>query len=253
MTARLPPTSCLDNPGDQMTLLQASKQRRLEIMHSCIAELNMNAQITNVICANGILRYYIHLDKSNCLMSLSSSEHKIATFFGVEHVKLSLTQGKLFDIEIEIPVGNGDMLYCSLGQSMPERIQACFVSSVEEEKTLSFFRENYEKSYDTTVIHDIKRHLESISQEEVVVISNELSEDDLIYRLMPEAVDIILEARQASVSLLQRRLRIGYARAARVIDKLESLGIVGEFRCSKSREILITKDQWQKLRSSFPI
>lgn len=144
------------------------------------------------------------------------------------------------------------MLYCPLGQSTPERIQDCFVSSIEEEKTLSFFRENYEKSYDTTVVRDIKRHLESIRQEEVV-IPNELSEDDLIYRLVPEAVDIILEARHASVSLLQRRLRIGYARAARVIDKLEALGIVGEFRCSKSREILITKDQWQKLRSSFPI
>lgn len=126
------------------------------------------------------------------------------------------------------------------------------MSSIEEEKTLSFFRENYEKNYDTTVIRDIKRHLEGIRQEKTVV-PNELSEDDLIYRLVPEAVDIILEAQQASVSLLQRRLRIGYARAARVIDKLETLGIVGAFRCSKSREILITKDQWQKLRSSFPI
>ena len=70
--------------------------------------------------------------------------------------------------------------------------------------------------------------------------------------MLPAAVDVILETGQASVSMLQRRLKLGYARAARIVDEMEEKGIVGPFQGSKPRTILITKEQWQTMRSGSP-
>ena len=69
-------------------------------------------------------------------------------------------------------------------------------------------------------------------------------------RLRPQAVDVVLETGQASVSMLQRRLKLGYARAARIVDEMEEKGIVGPFQGSKPRNILVTKEQWEAMKSS---
>ena len=79
--------------------------------------------------------------------------------------------------------------------------------------------------------------------------ADELGGDEML----PAAVDVILETGQASVSMLQRRLKLGYARAARIVDEMEERGIVGPFKGSKPREILITKEQWQAMSSGQPV
>ena len=71
---------------------------------------------------------------------------------------------------------------------------------------------------------------------------------DAVYELLPQAVDVIFETKQASVSMLQRRLKLGYSRAARLVDQMEQLGIVGPFEGSKPRQVLITKQQWQEMQ-----
>ena len=70
--------------------------------------------------------------------------------------------------------------------------------------------------------------------------------------MLPAAVDVILETGQASVSMLQRRLKLGYARAARIVDEMEERGIVGPFKGSKPREILVTKEQWEAMKAGEP-
>jgi S-DNA-T family DNA segregation ATPase FtsK/SpoIIIE len=67
--------------------------------------------------------------------------------------------------------------------------------------------------------------------------------------LLPQAVDVIFETKQASVSMLQRRLKLGYSRAARIVDQMEEIGVVGPFEGSKPRQILITKEQWQEMQT----
>ena len=142
-------------------------------------------------------------------------------------------------------VGKGDMLFAPIGCGKPLRVQGCFVTDAEVEAVTSYVKENYVADYDQQVLEEIERKAQQTGKKAAVSEpdpnADELEGDEML----PAAVDVILETGQASVSMLQRRLKLGYARAARIVDEMEEKGIVGPFQGSKPRAILITKEQWQ--------
>jgi len=146
-------------------------------------------------------------------------------------------------------VGKGDMLFAPIGNGKPKRVQGCFVSDSEVEAVASYVKANFVTNYDQNVIEEIERKAVQTGNKsgasDPEPNADELSGDEML----PAAVDVIFETGQASVSMLQRRLKLGYARAARIVDEMEDKGIVGPFQGSKPREILITKEQWQLMRS----
>ena len=146
-------------------------------------------------------------------------------------------------------VGKGDMLYAPIGCGKPKRVQGCFVSDGEVETVAGYVKSHYTTNYDQQVMEEIEKKAEQTGsknpQSDPEPTSEEIGGDEML----PAAVDVILETGQASVSMLQRRLKLGYARAARIVDEMEDKGIVGPFMGSKPRAILITKDQWQAMKN----
>ena len=147
-------------------------------------------------------------------------------------------------------VGKGDMLYAPIGNGKPKRVQGCFVSDSEVEAVASYVKENFVTNYDEKVMEEIEKKASQTGNKgsaasEPEAIGDELSGDEML----PAAVEVILETGQASVSMLQRRLKLGYARAARIVDEMEEKGIVGPFVGSKPRAILITKEQWEQMKN----
>jgi S-DNA-T family DNA segregation ATPase FtsK/SpoIIIE len=147
-------------------------------------------------------------------------------------------------------VGKGDMLYAPIGCGKPKRVQGCFVSDPEVEAVAGYVKSNFTTEYDQNVMQEIERKAEQTGNSKPAASDPEPTSDELYQdELLPAAVDVILETKQASVSMLQRRLKLGYARAARIVDEVEEMGIVGPFQGSKPREILITQEQWDAMRS----
>ena len=145
-------------------------------------------------------------------------------------------------------VGKGDMLYAPIGSGKPLRVQGCFVTDGEVEAVAEYVKDNYVSDYNQEVLEEIEKKAQQTGKKPGAATaadpepsSEELEGDEML----PAAVDVILETGQASVSMLQRRLKLGYARAARIVDEMEEKGIVGPFQGSKPRAILITKEQWQ--------
>ena len=152
-------------------------------------------------------------------------------------------------------VGKGDMLYAPLGQGKPKRVQGCFITDDEVQEVVSFFKASSEAEYSDSVMAEIdKKAAESgktgSGSSGSTAAETEGSDGD---EMLPAAVDVILETGQASVSMLQRRLKLGYARAARIMDEMEERGIVGPFEGSKPRQLLITREQWQAIKDGAPI
>ena len=146
-------------------------------------------------------------------------------------------------------VGKGDMLYAPIGAGKPLRVQGCFVSDTEVEAVATYVKENFVTDYDQQVMEEIERKASQTGNGKATAADPEPNADELDGdEMLPAAVDVILETGQASVSMLQRRLKLGYARAARIVDEMEEKGIVGPFQGSKPRSILITKEQWQAMR-----
>ena len=148
-------------------------------------------------------------------------------------------------------VGRGDMLYAPLGEGKPRRVQGCFISSEEIERVVNFVKENGETDYDESVIDKINAAVAEKEKGSAKGGGNAAPEQnaaDEADELLPAAIDVVMETGQASVSMLQRRLKLGYSRAARIVDEMETRGIVGQFEGSKPRQILITKEQWQELK-----
>jgi S-DNA-T family DNA segregation ATPase FtsK/SpoIIIE len=140
------------------------------------------------------------------------------------------------------------MLFAPIGSGKPKRVQGCFVSDPEVEAVANYVKTHFDTSYDQQVMEEIEKAAKkeiSKSNSEVEANADELDGDEML----PAAVDVILETGQASVSMLQRRLKLGYSRAARIVDEMEEKGIVGPFQGSKPREILITQEQWEAMRS----
>ena len=131
-------------------------------------------------------------------------------------------------------LGKGDMLFAPIGANKPIRIQGAFISDDEVEKLVEFVKAQREPEYDNTVTQEAEKEAEK-----------ETSDDNDVYRdeLLERAVDLVMESGQASVSMLQRRFRIGYTRAARLVDTMEDLKIVGPSMGSKAREILMSPEQ----------
>ncbi len=144
-------------------------------------------------------------------------------------------------------VGKGDMLYAPLGNGKPRRVQGCFISDDEVETVAEYVKTHFMASYSQDVIDEIDRKAEQEAEKAAGAAGDDSVDGG--DELLPAAVDVILETGQASVSMLQRRLKLGYARAARIVDEMEDRGIVGPFVGSKPREILITKEQWAQMQS----
>ena len=144
-------------------------------------------------------------------------------------------------------VGKGDMLFAPIGCGKPLRVQGCFVTDAEVEAVTGYVKNNFNADYDQQVLEEIERKAQQTGKGKPVAASDpEPSDEELDGdEMLPAAVDVILETQQASVSMLQRRLKLGYARAARIVDEMEEKGIVGPFQGSKPRTILITKEQWE--------
>ncbi len=142
-------------------------------------------------------------------------------------------------------VGKGDMLWYPLGSGKPLRVQGCLIDDAEVLAVSEFVKGSGSVSYDESIMQEIEaRSAEGTKGSKVT--SESADEDDLegYDSLFLEAVDIVLDMGQASVSMLQRRLKLGYARAARLVDQMEERGVVGAFGGSKPRQLLMTKEQW---------
>jgi len=132
-------------------------------------------------------------------------------------------------------LGRGDMLYFPVGETKPIRVQGAFLSDKEVEAVVNYVRAQAEAEYREELVPEVDESGEG--------------EDEFRDELFDQAVMIVLEARQASVSLLQRRLRIGYTRAARLIDSMEAAGIIGPYEGSKPRDVLMTLEQYMNSRT----
>jgi S-DNA-T family DNA segregation ATPase FtsK/SpoIIIE len=148
-------------------------------------------------------------------------------------------------------VGKGDMLFAPIGNGKPLRVQGCFVSDPEVEAVANYVKENYNTNYDQTIMEEIERKAVQTGNKSSAADPEPNAEELEGDEMLPAAVDVILETGQASVSMLQRRLKLGYARAARIVDEMEEKGIVGPFQGSKPRAILVTKDQWEAMKSGI--
>ena len=152
-------------------------------------------------------------------------------------------------------VGKGDMLYFPLGSNKPTRVQGCFITPEEIERVVNFVKESGTADYSDEVMEKIEEAMKQGEKGGKAGGGSAPSADDGegCDELLGAAVEVILETGQASVSMLQRRLKLGYSRAARLVDQMEERGIVGPFEGSKPRQLLITKEQWQemKMKGSF--
>ena len=135
-------------------------------------------------------------------------------------------------------LGKGDMLFLPVGASKPTRIQGAFISDKEVEHIVEFIKGDYEPHYDEDILDKIENADRADADEEDSGDADEY---------LTQAIEIVVECGQASVSLIQRKLKVGYARAGRIIDQMEMRGIIGPHEGSKPRNVLITKAQWHEM------
>ena len=153
-------------------------------------------------------------------------------------------------------VGKGDMLWFPLGAGKPLRVQGCFISDEEVAAVVERVKQNATAEYDDEVMEQIEQHVsesEKKGKSSAGAFPAGEGTGEAQDEHFAEGVDVILELGQASVSLLQRRLKLGYARAARLMDQMEEQGIVGPSEGAKPRQILITKEQWIQMQSGEPL
>lgn len=143
-------------------------------------------------------------------------------------------------------LGKGDMLYFPVGMPKPLRVQGCWVSDKEVERVVDFIKNSFILDYDQSVIDEIEKQAELAAQKDAKGRDSDDDDGDINVNdeKLNEAIEAVIEAGQASTSYLQRKLKLGYGRAARLIDTMESLGIVGGYEGSKPRQVLMTKQEW---------
>ena len=149
----------------------------------------------------------------------------------------------LDQIGAEKLLGKGDMLFCPSGAPKPMRIQGAFVSDEEVEKIVSFVKSNGEAVYS----EDILESIENNNKTDKELIEESASDDDSD-PLLSEAIDMVVETGQASTSFIQRRFKVGYSRAGRIIDQMEERGIISGYQGSKPRQVLMTLEKLQELK-----
>ena len=142
-------------------------------------------------------------------------------------------------------LGKGDMLFFPSGVLKPQRIQGAFISDAEVEKIVSFLKENGGATYNEDILEKIEK-ANSTDKE-----LDEEAEDEIDPLLM-EAIDVVVDMGQASTSFIQRRFKVGYARAGRIIDQMEQRGIISGYEGSKPRQVLMPKERWEELKMAKP-
>lgn len=150
-------------------------------------------------------------------------------------------------------LGNGDMLYCPVGLSKPVRVQGSYVSDDEIERVIEFVTSQGEVKYDDSVMQEIEIKASQAGGKKKgaeVVVETSGGGSDYDDDMIPKAIEVVVEAGMASTTLLQRKLKLGYARAARIVDELSEKGIIGPFEGSKPRKVLITKEQWYEMQAN---
>ena len=148
-------------------------------------------------------------------------------------------------------IGMGDMLYAPIGCGKPMRVQGAFVSDEERDAIVEFIKKQATAQYSEDVMAQIEKAAEDKNANSKGHSDEEETEGRADYdELLPQAVDVIFDTKQASVSMLQRRLKLGYSRAARIVDQMEELGIIGPFEGSKPRQIIITREQWMEMQTT---
>ena len=143
-------------------------------------------------------------------------------------------------------LGHGDMLYNSIGASKPLRVQGCFISDEEVEALCDFVKNQGESQYDEEIAKEIEAKAVQDKKSSPFEDDGDAEQLDVLF---DKAVDIVLETGTASTSFLQRKLSVGYARGAKIIDQLEEKGIIGPANGSKGREILINRQQWLEMQA----
>ena len=147
-------------------------------------------------------------------------------------------------------LGNGDMLYCPVGLSKPVRVQGSYLSDEEIERVINHVTSQGEVKYDDEVIQEIERNATKDDKKKSADISiDSAGQGEDGDEMIPKAIEVVIEQGMASTTLLQRKLKLGYARAARIIDELSEKGIVGPYEGSKPRKVLITKEQWYEMQA----
>ncbi len=139
-------------------------------------------------------------------------------------------------------LGKGDMLFYPSGASKATRVQGAFISDGDVEKIVDFLKKDGETVYNEDILETIEKANNSDRELE------ENSEDDEADPFLPEAIEAVIEIGSASASLIQRRFKVGYARAGRIIDQMEARGIISGYQGSKPREVLMSKERWQELK-----
>ncbi len=147
-------------------------------------------------------------------------------------------------------MGRGDMLFYPVGAVKPTRIQGCFVSDEEVEAVVNYVKSDHSSEYDEDVINEIERQAVQEKGGKGAAAAEDTGDGD---PMIMQAIECVVEAGQASTSLLQRRLKLGYARAARIIDEMEERGVVGPYEGSKPRQVLISKAQWLEMQARSDI
>ena len=141
-------------------------------------------------------------------------------------------------------LGKGDMLFYPAGAAKPTRVQGAFISDKEVEKVVDFVKANGEATYNDDILEKIEKANSTDKEIE------EQENDDDTDPLLMEAIEVVVETGQASTSFIQRRFKVGYARAGRIIDQMEERGIISGFQGSKPREVLMSKERWQELKTT---
>ncbi len=141
-------------------------------------------------------------------------------------------------------LGMGDMLYLPLGAAKPIRVQGAYVKDSEIASVIEFIKKDYTANYNEEMISSMEQIAAASSSKGGVSSSQDGEQRD---EMVTKAIEVVVDMGQASTSLLQRKLKLGYARAARIMDEMEEMGIIGPYEGSKPRQVLITKNQWLEM------
>lgn len=168
--------------------------------------------------------------------------------------RIGLTVGKATESRIMLDeggaeklLGNGDMLFRPIGTIKPVRIQGGFVSDDERRKIVDFLTPDEAVEYDHEIMNEIEKNAAATGKSAASAAVDGNDDDGEADEMLPKAIEVVLEAGEASTSMLQRRLRLGYSRAGRLIDEMECRGIIGPHEGSKPRQVLITRQQWLEM------
>ena len=143
-------------------------------------------------------------------------------------------------------LGRGDMLFSPVGTNKPKRVQGCFVSNEEIKDVVDFIKSDKGANYDDNIMFEIERQA-AIEKKQKTGLAEDGPDED---PMLKEAIKVVVENGMASTSLLQRKLKLGYARAARIVDEMEQRGVVGPYEGSKPRKVLITQEQLMEMEVS---